>query len=259
MSLSKALLIGAGVTAVGATVMWLSRDTETVKFDPKVHTLEKLHKLLEETYLEYACAYIFYYNMILNIKEAGQFKPEMLDSIKTRVLEYTKVRDEQICKRAGITPAFYEAWIRKYNDDRKVQQTFADIADLHEQAIIKHNIREMHFDIPESLSREKYVQIARKVQACSRHEAYNRVQAILKREGKDKITNDEMDEILESIGNECQEKFRIEAMRLYGVEVPAGEVPKHFLQKAYLKFSTVSGIKTQPGEPVVRSKWNEQI
>ena len=69
MSLSKYLLIGLGVTAVGAGVVWLSREQETFKYDPKVHTLAKLHDIMEDTYLEYGCSYIFYYNMILNMKE----------------------------------------------------------------------------------------------------------------------------------------------------------------------------------------------
>jgi hypothetical protein len=55
------------------------------------------------------------------------------------------------------------------------------------------------------------------------------VQALLKVSGKDAITNEEMDEILDKIGFEKQEKFRIAAMKLYGIEVPAGEVPKRFL------------------------------
>jgi hypothetical protein len=60
------------------------------------------------------------------------------------------------------------------------------------------------------------------------------VQALLKEKGKDALTNEEMDDILEKIGFEKQEQYRIEAMKLYGVQIPAGEVPKRFLQKAYL-------------------------
>jgi len=157
MSLSKYLLVGLGVSAVGAGVLWLSRDTDTTKFDVNVHTVAKLHAVLEDVYLEYACSYIFFYNMILNLKEQGQFKPEILESIKTRVLEYTKLRDEQVCKRAGITPAFLEQWIKKNQSDKKVQDVLRDIEDLHDQAIVKQNIKEMHFEIPEALTREVYL------------------------------------------------------------------------------------------------------
>jgi hypothetical protein len=40
-----------------------------MKYDSKVHTIEKLYELLDDIYLEYACAYIFYYNMLLNLKQ----------------------------------------------------------------------------------------------------------------------------------------------------------------------------------------------
>lgn len=117
----------------------------------------------------------------------------------------------------------------------------------------------MHFEIPEALTREVYLQIARKSQACVRREAYTMAQAIIKSEGKDKISDEELDAILEKIGNEKQESFRVASLKLFGVELPQGELGKHLLQKAYLKFSTISSIKTKPGEPAVRSRWNEQI
>lgn len=117
----------------------------------------------------------------------------------------------------------------------------------------------MNFEIPEKLTREMYLQIARKVQACLRHEAYKQIQDLLKREGKDRITNEEMDDILERISNEKQEGFRRAALKLFDIELPEGEIPKRFLQKAYLKYSTISAIQGKPGEPVVRSRWTEQV
>ncbi len=78
MSLSKYLLIGLGVTAVGAGVLWLSRDTETLKFDPKVHTKEKLLEIFGDLYLEYVSAYIFFYNIVLNLKEESKDKKNIL-------------------------------------------------------------------------------------------------------------------------------------------------------------------------------------
>jgi hypothetical protein len=73
MSLSKYLIATAGIGAVAAGILWLSRESETVKFDPKKHTLAKLLDVLEDVYLEYSCAYIFFYNMILNQKEQGKW------------------------------------------------------------------------------------------------------------------------------------------------------------------------------------------
>jgi hypothetical protein len=90
MSLSKYLLIGAGAIAAGATLLYLAKDTDSLKFDPKVHTVEKLLSILDELYLDYAGSYLFYYDIMLNQKEQGTFKPEMIDQIKVRVEELTQ-------------------------------------------------------------------------------------------------------------------------------------------------------------------------
>jgi hypothetical protein len=60
----------------------------------------------------------------------------------------------------------------------------------------------------------------------------------LKRQGKDKLTNQEIDDILDEITNNKQEIYREKALKLYDVEIPQGEVPKRLMQKAYLTFST---------------------
>jgi hypothetical protein len=75
MSLSKYLLAAGAATALGVGMLWLSKESETVKFDPSVHTLAKLLDVLEDVYLEYACSYIFFYNTILSMKEQGKFSP----------------------------------------------------------------------------------------------------------------------------------------------------------------------------------------
>jgi hypothetical protein len=76
MSLSKYLLIGAGIAVTGAALLYLGKDTESVKFDPNVHTVPKLLEILDELYLDYAGSYLYYYDIILNQKDQGTFKPE---------------------------------------------------------------------------------------------------------------------------------------------------------------------------------------
>ncbi len=164
-----------------------------------------------------------------------------------------------MCKRLGITSNFLEQWIKKYQTNPKVLEVLRNIEDLHDQAIEKHKINEMHYQLSDALTREVYVQVSRKVLACVRHECYNQVQEILKREGRSQITNEELDEILDKIGEKYQEGYRVGAMKLYGVEVPEGEVPKRYLQKAYLKFSTISTVESEPGKPATRPKWNSLV
>ena len=90
-----------------------------------------MHDVLEDIYLEYACAYIFYYNMILNLKSAGQLNDGKMESIKTQIEQYTRSRDEMVCSKHGINSAFLEDWIKKSPEDGKVVQVQKDIANLH--------------------------------------------------------------------------------------------------------------------------------
>lgn len=71
MSLSKYLIIGAGLAVATAGILYLSKDTENIKFDPNVHTVEKLVKILDELFLEYSTSYVFYYTILNNLKEKG--------------------------------------------------------------------------------------------------------------------------------------------------------------------------------------------
>jgi hypothetical protein len=74
-----------------------------------------------------------------------------------------------------------------------------DIEQLHEQVIVKHQVKEMHFDIPKELTREVYVQVIRKVLACVRHEVYKEVQKILKKDKKNNLSNEEFDLVINDV------------------------------------------------------------
>ena len=71
MSLSKYLIIGAGLAVATAGILYFSKDSEQVKFDPNVHTVEKLLKILDELFLEYSTSYVYYYTILNNLKEKG--------------------------------------------------------------------------------------------------------------------------------------------------------------------------------------------
>lgn len=111
MSLSKYLLIGVGIAVTGAALHYLGKETETDKFDPKVHTVNKLLEILDELYLDYAGSYLFYYDIILNQKEQGTYKPELLDQIKARIDDLTRQNDIILCARYKISSDLLQDWI----------------------------------------------------------------------------------------------------------------------------------------------------
>jgi hypothetical protein len=111
MSLSKYLLIGVGIAVTGAALHYLGKETETEKFDPKVHTVNKLLEILDELYLDYAGSYLFFYDIILNQKEQGTYKPELIDQVKLRIDDLTRQNDIILCARHKISSDFLQDWI----------------------------------------------------------------------------------------------------------------------------------------------------
>eukprot|EP00349_Pseudokeronopsis_sp_Brazil_P002613 CAMPEP_0202962060 /NCGR_PEP_ID=MMETSP1396-20130829/6163_1 /ASSEMBLY_ACC=CAM_ASM_000872 /TAXON_ID= /ORGANISM="Pseudokeronopsis sp., Strain Brazil" /LENGTH=74 /DNA_ID=CAMNT_0049682375 /DNA_START=1 /DNA_END=225 /DNA_ORIENTATION=- len=71
MSLSKVLAVG-GILAMGAGLYYLSKESSHSQYDPKIHTNDMLYNLLDDMFFEYACGYIYYFNMIMSYKERGQ-------------------------------------------------------------------------------------------------------------------------------------------------------------------------------------------
>lgn len=89
-----------------------------------------------------------------------------------------------------------------------MKEVYADIQKLHDQVLITQEVEPLHFDIPPNFTKEVYIQILRKVLACVRHDAYFKIQEVLKRDKKETITKDERDEILEAIYDNKQEEYR---------------------------------------------------
>ena len=123
--------------------------------------------------------------------------PDIMENIRTRIDQLTKSNDEDVAKRNKITPEFMKLWIAKYSADSKVQSMLRGIDDLQDQVLVKHQLKEIHFKLPENLTRESYLQIARKTQAAVRHSIWKHMNA----QGLTKISNEEMDEISDRIKN----------------------------------------------------------
>ena len=97
--------------------------------------------------------------------------------------------------------------------------------DLADQVLNKQQVKEIHFDLPESLTRESYMQVSRKIQAAVRHSAYNHIHM----NGKDKVTEEELDQILLKIKTDEQEGYRNKALALFNIQIPQGLTAKQLL------------------------------
>jgi hypothetical protein len=99
----------------------------------------------------------------------------VVETAKTRLENLTRHNDEDVAKRNNITPEFLQSWIAKLSGDQRVAKILRDIDDLADQVLVKNQVKEINFDLPEKLTRETYLQIARKVQAAVRYSIYNQM------------------------------------------------------------------------------------
>jgi hypothetical protein len=87
------------LAGAGALLYLLTRDeSNEVRFNSKVHTLDKLKKIMEEMSLDFTCIYVRAYNLILTVKENGQFKPAMLADFSTQINHEIAEKTAQILK-----------------------------------------------------------------------------------------------------------------------------------------------------------------
>jgi hypothetical protein len=68
-----------------------------------------------------------------------------------------------LAARHKITPDFLQLWTQNYKNDARVNKILSDIEDLTDQVFVKQQVKEIHFDLPASLTRESYMQVSRKI------------------------------------------------------------------------------------------------
>ncbi len=95
-------------------------------------------------------------------------------------------------------------------------------------------MREIKYDLPESLTNETYYQVTRKEQAAVRHSLWKKIQA----KGVRQLSKQEIVSILETIKQEEYESILKRAFELFKVKLQEGETPKYIIQKAFLNIST---------------------
>ena len=88
-----------------------------MKFDYHEHTLAKLHTILDDLYYEYACGYIHFYNLLVNLKESKELTQSHVENMQAQIKHFTGLKDEQVCQKHKITPLFLEEWIQKQRND----------------------------------------------------------------------------------------------------------------------------------------------
>ena len=109
--------MGLGVLTIGAALYLLSRDAETVTFDPKKHTVEELRRICHEMFVEGATLYCQKLNLMRQAKASGEFKSDTLENFIRKQEQEMDEAEQDIYKENKITEEFFADWLSKHKGD----------------------------------------------------------------------------------------------------------------------------------------------
>ena len=94
-ALIKYAAVSVGAVALAGLVYYLSLD-EHVAVDNSRYTKEKFQALMAEIQLEFTCIYCRNYNILLRIKESGDYEPAIMEQLRTLINKEMRQKTEQI-------------------------------------------------------------------------------------------------------------------------------------------------------------------
>ena len=106
-SRTGALVLGAGALALaGLAYLLVSKKEHHIvekelfgdKYDATLHNLDHLNDLVEDYFFEIVQNYLQICLLLRVLKAQGKFKPEILESVKTKVKGLNQAKKEGICK-----------------------------------------------------------------------------------------------------------------------------------------------------------------
>ena len=106
---------------------------------------------MKEVQLEFTCIYARNYNLLLKIKENGEYQPEIMSQVRLMINKEMKDKTEQVVEDYGITLRQFEAWNEKFEDLPFLEKQREMMAKLDEDVFVNESISHLNYedDIPE--------------------------------------------------------------------------------------------------------------
>jgi hypothetical protein len=194
-------VLGLGVvSAAAAAIYYLAHEQEAIviKYDPKVHTREKLMELLLEFEIEYASLYLHWYHMLKQKeKEVGKNKipEETMAAVREQVKKLTDDVDAEVIEKFQYSQSFFDEWVAKYTNDREIKN-LAESLEGNFQKLMKIEKPIFDFTYPKELTKQTYLKFIKVAYAKFRFDIYNEIQTYLRVSGKPQITEEEFNEFI---------------------------------------------------------------
>ena len=115
-------MIVASCLAVGAALYYLSMDQEYVPFDPKIHTVEEIKKIMSEMFVEGATLYCQKLNLMRQMKNSGDFKDDTMDKMLEKQIKEMEEAELDIFKEYKVTEDVVALLLDKFGSDPEIKE-----------------------------------------------------------------------------------------------------------------------------------------
>ena len=130
---------------------------------------------MEELKLEFTCIYVRHYNLIWKTKEAGTFQPQHLSDLRAQVEPEKNDKFKQVVEHyPGFSTEIVNHWITKNLNNPTIKKQISELDKLYDDVYVHQRITDLGYqsEIPERMTRERYIRIYRKIFATLRHDLY---------------------------------------------------------------------------------------
>jgi len=118
--------------------------------------------------LEYTCIYTRNYNLMLKMKERGEWKDgdiERLEGqVRTEISDKTyqlveKYNDDHKSEQSNLTVALFQKWVTHYKADKEVGTLAEAIEQMHTDVFVNQKIESLDFqnELPTKMTKEMYI------------------------------------------------------------------------------------------------------
>lgn len=231
-------MIGATLILSVGALWYLSREEEIV-FDPKVHTLEKLRKIMRSYYAKCTATHCKHLNLLLNMKHSGELTQEFFDNLYHSHKNEIGECETQTYKDFGVNEYFFNEWLQKFEKDPEISRIITQLKNLDKMVFSFDNPRIDVIeckDIPTMprlragklpnekvgeripIDEEMYLQIFRKQLAVFRHKLYK----LMKSHKSEEKSTEDLQEEMAKLQKEKSEVYD-KVFALYDVRRAPGD------------------------------------
>jgi hypothetical protein len=194
--------------------------------DESEYSKQRLLLLLEDLRMEYTPYYIHYYHSLTAVHQDYGDRPRLVRQLKDKIRERleakcSEVHGELLKKYMVESQEKLHDWISHYMKDNPDIMRQVELIDRNNELLFAGETPlEPNFELlfPETLTKDTYLRILKKIFAAIRHVIYKEIRNIVRNRQEKYMTKNEMKDILMNMDVQT---IRARVFQIYGLPEPS--------------------------------------